>query len=212
MSSFEDLAVQRVQLTLASTFLKPGEEVSRPDLGSALKYYGKNGIIWLIFFVGVMALVALPYTLVPTSFDFAANATAYVSYEDALYFAWITGSTVGYGSLKDPCPRAHIPNACAEWEVMPSWLRPYVIAQLCLSISLLGGLVSHFSHLQGQRAAKLQQQRVLKIELTEGLISQLDRDGDGVDKLEFVIGMLSKVRPRDLTALRPVISPRFASK
>ena len=67
--------------------------------------------------------------------------------------SWITTSTVGYG----------VP---AGWYSESLWiLRPYIVVQLFVSISLLAGMLSHFSALYGARQAKLQQDRILSIEL-----------------------------------------------
>ena len=33
----------------------------------------------------------------------------------------------------------------------------------------------------------------MSIELTEDMINDMDRDGDGVDKLEFVVGLLTRL-------------------
>ena len=61
-----------------------------------------------------------------------ANAT--VDYSDALYFGWITATTVGYGFIDS-----------VDQATMPWWTRPYIILQLLVSTSVLAGCISHFS-------------------------------------------------------------------
>ena len=92
-------------------------------------------------------------------------------------------STIGYGATPDGVP--------ADPSLLPGWYRPFLTFQIVLSVSTLAGLVSHMSRLKGQRAAQLQQAELQRLRLTERLIEQFDRNGDGVDKLEFVVGMLS---------------------
>lgn len=88
---------------------------------------------------------------------------------------------MGYGSSPD------------DVSTIPPWFRPYVTAHVLLSTSLFGALLTFAASLRGARAASLRRQNIDGLELTEGLIGDLDRNGDGVDKLEFVIGMLAKL-------------------
>ena len=94
-----------------------------------------------------------------------------------------THRTIGYGASPDGGP--------ADPSLLPGWYRPFLTIQIVISVSMLTGLVSHVSKLQGQRAAQLKQAQLQQLSLTEDLIAQLDRNGDGVDRLEFVVGMLS---------------------
>lgn len=89
--------------------------------------------------------------------------------------------SVGYGASPD------------DISAIPDWFRPYVTAHVLLSTSLFGALISYAASLRGSRLASLRQQNIGQLKLTESLIAELDRNGDGVDKLEFVIGMLVKL-------------------
>ena len=200
VSSISDLAAQQVQLLLAKAVDKSlvDEEPARASLSSAFCYYGKRSLGCLLFFCALHAALALPYTqlhyqdeetaLQEQWWTFGGNDTAsqnistQVSFSAAVYFSWITATTVGYGFI-----------AGVDDDQRPAWLHPYLMVQLIVSVSALAGLTAHFSALASARRAKLRQQEVQRLELTEELIAQLDRDGDGVDKLEFVVGMLSRL-------------------
>ena len=72
-------------------------------------------------------------------------------------------------------------------------MRPYIAFHIMISGSLFAGLLSFMSSLTGARSAILKRNAIANLKLTEGLITELDRDGDGVDKLEFLIGMLAQL-------------------
>lgn len=60
-------------------------------------------------------------------------------------------------------------------------------------MSLLGSLISEISTLYSNRALQLKRAEMLKRRLDPELIKSLDTDGSGVDKCEFVVGMLIKL-------------------
>jgi len=54
-------------------------------------------------------------------------------------------------------------------------------------------VITDLDILRERRKRLLQRARLLKRKLDRDLITSLDRDGNGLDKLEFVIGMLTKL-------------------
>ena len=223
LAAIQSLGVQSVQLRLARTHgsaaARKGGKTSTADAPdavsssspstrspqSALRFYVSNLSAWLIVFSLIQFGCALPYWMLlvdPTGsrlsaaeLSAAANATfpglavpgAGVPYLEGLYFGWITALTIGYGSTPTGVP--------TELALQPAWYRPYLTFHILLSTSTLGGLISHISKLRGERAAQAQQAQLSKLELTDDLIAQLDRDGNGVDRLEFVIGKTHKFQP-----------------
>ena len=217
ISSVHAVAAQRMQLFLAKRLMRQSssnndEAATAVGMWGAVTFYLTNSIGWLLFFSAMQVALAIPYMYVPLDTDdweeevssgleidnglleaasgsgevLSSSVTVsseprYASFGDALYFSWITSTTVGYGiTFKHISP-------------LPSFVRPYIILHIILSISLLGGLLSHFSALSASRTAKMRQREVMSIELTEDMINDMDRDGDGVDKLEFVVGLLTRL-------------------
>lgn len=182
LAGLQHLAMQRFQLTVAS-----GAEVKAPT--------GTHWIIltWLCFFVSIQCICAIPYTLVPIDVaETAVNESSSFTllYGDAVYHGWVTASTVGYGVT----PLATV-----------AWFRLYVIFHLLLSTSMLAGLFGMLSGRKGRLEAEQQWADVLSIKLTEQLIDQLDRDGDGVDKIEFLVGMLAKLELAYWHDIKPLL-------
>jgi len=75
------------------------------------------------------------------------------------------------------------------------------IFHITFSVSLLGALISEIFKLMSDREEILKRAEMLKRRLNPELIKSLDKDGAGVDKTEFVVGMLVKlelVREQDV--------------
>ena len=102
--------------------------------------------------------------------------------------------SVGYGSSPDGVSK------------IPAWFRPYVAAHVILSTTLFAALVGFATTLRARRRATLIHQQIESTELTEELIQEFDRNGDGVDKLEFMIGMLAKMDLVYYHDLKPLLT------
>ena len=68
-------------------------------------------------------------------------------------------------------------------------------------MSLLGTLIGDISDVRNQRLTALKKVELLKGSLNIERMKSLDRDGDGVDKFEFVIGMLDKLEMIDMESV-----------
>ena len=92
----------------------------------------------------------------------------------ALYYAVITATTVGYGDVA-----IHTPTA-----------RMWASAHIFVSVSWLAALFGQIDKCSAFRRAHLARAVLLTRPLEASEVTSLDQDGEGVDKLEFVIGML----------------------
>ena len=70
---------------------------------------------------------------------------------------------------------------------------------------MLGSLISEIFSLQSKRADILKRAEMLKRRLDPDLITSLDKDGGGVDKTEFVVGMLVKLELVDQKDVEPYL-------
>ena len=147
---------------------------------AAIVYYAKGSALWIVVEVAFQLMCAYIYTLIPIDADAAPgaeNATHYyMNYGDAVYHGFVTASTVGYGVIQT-----------SSSDTARIWASVHIV----LSVVLFSTLLTQLARLHGSREAWLRKNAVLKVQLDEQLIQSLDRDGDGVDQLEFLIGMLS---------------------
>lgn len=131
-----------------------------------LIYYAKNLIAPLLVTIGGQNLWAIGY----------ARAEGW-EYGRAYYHCMTTFTTVGYGDVS----------------IQTDEGKMVAIFHILFSVSLLGSLISEVSTLYFNRALQLKRAEMLKKRLDPELIKSLDKDGSGVDKCEFVVGMLVKL-------------------
>ena len=89
----------------------------------------------------------------------------------------ITATTVGYGDVSISTPEARL----------------FAFFHILLSVSWLGASISQFGELKTVRQAQLTEFEMLQKQLDAKLIQSLDKDGLGVERVEFVVGMLSNL-------------------
>ncbi|KAL3919025.1 MAG: hypothetical protein SGPRY_005783 [Prymnesium sp.] len=133
---------------------------------SALTYYTKGCILWVASFFSL---------LLGSAAIFAALEPGW-GYGNAVYHCWVTATTVGYGwngLEEDPRQGTKV------------WAAVYIL----LSTTLLASTVGHTVTLQSTRKWQQRRKDLLNKQLDTDLIESLDKDGNGVDKLEFVVGM-----------------------
>lgn len=104
-----------------------------------------------------------------------------IDYGTACWHTWVVASTVGYGLVASSVP--------TESPSVAIWATIHII----LSISLFTSMAGRAASLVGTRAAQVKKRAILEGTLNEELLDNLDRDGNGVDRMEFVVGMLAQV-------------------
>ena len=95
-------------------------------------------------------------------------------YSDGFYHCMMTATTIGLGDIA--------PTSQAG--------RAWGIVQMLLSVALLGSLIGSILSGLERRVEANKKEELLKKQLDEEMIRSLDKDGNGVDKAEFVLGML----------------------
>jgi len=94
----------------------------------------------------------------------------------ALYHCLVTATTVGYGDV-----------------LVTKEARPFAVVHVGVSVALLGACIAEVPALWDIRNVQLRQLEILQRALDVEMIKALDRDGNGVDKLEFCIGILIEI-------------------
>lgn len=97
-----------------------------------------------------------------------------LGYWMAFWHCIVTATTVGFGDV-----------ALSEQAA-----RLWAFFHILLSVSWLAAFIARAQDLYNERVYELKQRALLEKRLDVHLIEALDKDGSGVDKLEFVIGML----------------------
>ena len=69
--------------------------------------------------------------------------------------------------------------------------RGFACVHVLLSVAMVGALISDIESVRAERLIAFKELRLLRRKLDADLIRSLDKDGDGVDKVEFVVGMLT---------------------
>ena len=130
---------------------------------------------WFVFWAQEMALIGI--IMLGAQLQSAAvlmNLEPGLSFGQSLYQCLITATTVGYGDV--------------DLTTQPA--RLWACVHILFSVTWLAALIGHVDSLQAARKSQLQRADLLRRQLDVAQITSLDHDGQGVDKLEFVVGML----------------------
>jgi hypothetical protein len=100
------------------------------------------------------------------------------TFETAFYLCIVTATTVGYGDIGVP----------DRWQP-----KLYASVHILFSVSSLAALLNTGQMLYSERKLQLRKADLLERRLDLNLIQSLDKDNNGLDKLEFVVGMLTKL-------------------
>ena len=155
-------------------------DVDYVEPASAFIYYARGYLFWIVILMCINLTSAAIYTLTDPS----------MGYANALYHCWVTATTVGYGDIGMQTQAA----------------RAWSCVNIAVSVGALGALIGKAQELFDSRRKQLQRVMLLKKKLDRNLICSLDKDGSGVDKLEFVIGMLVKLELVQWNDVEPFIA------
>lgn len=137
---------------------------------AAFVYYLKGVSSWLLLWICSQLLFAVGYIYVDPDGEW--------DFETAFYVCIVTASTVGYGDV------GVSDNAGPKL---------YASAHILYSVSSLAALLNTITDLYTERRVMLRKGMLLQRQLDLDLIQSLDKDNNGLDKLEFIVGMLTKL-------------------
>ena len=129
-----------------------------------LYYYSKNLIAPFICIVAIQCMFAQVFCAIE-GWDFGS----------AIYHCLVTMTTVGLGDVK----------------IASDGGRMWAFFHIAISVSILAASVRDVSELSKARQEALRKMDMVKGSLDVDLMMSLDKDGDGVNQFEFVIGMLT---------------------
>lgn len=98
-------------------------------------------------------------------------------FSESFYFCIVTSTSVGYG---DYGPASHTGKIFAIF---------YILA----SISLVAFSLTRFASAKIERDIQIKEKAMLEKKLDFTFIQEMDTDGNGVDKLEFLVGILTQL-------------------
>jgi hypothetical protein len=131
-----------------------------------LVYYGRNMLAPVLIFLTLQFLFSAIFISVESW-----------SYSVALYHCIITATTVGYGDISIETDAG----------------RGVAIAHILVSVSLLAAIVADIDSLREERRKNLLRGKQFVERVNVDNILSLDQDGQGVDRFEFVVGMLIRL-------------------
>jgi len=135
---------------------------------SSFVYYSKNLLAPLVVITLIQLLCALIFAAIEPNMFFG----------DALYHCIVTATTVGYGDVAIETDSGRI----------------FAFFHILVSVSLLAAIIGDIGQLAAEREAALKRLAMFESKLDVDMMASLDQDGNGVDKFEFVTGMLLKLK------------------
>jgi len=137
-----------------------------PD-GSSGVYYAKGLIAPLFFFMMLQLTFAALFLAFEDDWDYGRS----------VYHCFVTATTVGYGD---------VPIRTQEGKVIAT-------IHILLSVSLLAAMISDVDGLRQTRRNELKRGRQFLERINVENVLSLDVEGNGVDRFEFVVGMLIRM-------------------
>jgi len=130
----------------------------------AITYWSQELLPALVLVVATQLASALIFTRIVDGLDFGT----------AFYHCLITATTVGYGDVP-----------------LPTWqARLFASVHIVISVSWLAAVIGSIDTLREIRRGQVKRAALITNPPKREQIMALDHDGEGVDQLEFVIGMM----------------------
>eukprot|EP00966_Prymnesium_polylepis_P129516 2995097-Prymnesium_polylepis.1 len=124
-------------------------------------------------------MIAPLFLMMLSQLFFAAIFTQLESWSlwKAFYHCMVTATTVGYGDIK----------------IKTRDGKMWAIVHILWSVCAIGALLADLDKVRERRRTAIKRAKLLQRKLDTKLIVDLDKDGKGVDRFEFVIGMLTQL-------------------
>lgn len=98
-------------------------------------------------------------------------------YGSAVYHCFITATTVGFGDVT----------------IVTDGGKMWAFFHIFLSVALMATVITDVGELRSKRAQLLKRMLLMKASLDLEMMKSLDKDGKGVDRVEFVVGMMERL-------------------
>jgi len=134
------------------------------ETGNPYIYYLRELILYIGMFVGMQFVVGTVILYTEEHFSIG----------DAAWYCFITSTTVGYGDIN----------------VRSQAGRLYATFHIQLSVIWLAAIIGHIGSLYEKRQRLIRYEAMMKRRLDAKMIRNMDRDGNGVDRVEFLVGTL----------------------
>lgn len=135
----------------------------------ALIFYGRSLAAPFVCFIVLQIVCAAVFVAIEDDVN--------GDYGKALYHCLITATTVGYGDVSIRTDDGKI----------------FAVVHILLSVSLLAAILTNVDELRSKRRTQLKHGKMFLDRINVKNILSLDTDGLGVDRFEFVVGMLIRV-------------------
>lgn len=134
---------------------------------AAFRFWAQHLTCSFITFNMLQLASAAVFTLVQPDTEFLT----------ALYHCWVTATTVGYGDVS-----------------LQDGARILAFFHIALSVTWLAAFLARLDELRQFRRHQLARDELIARQLDQALLQDFDVDGQGVCKLEYVVGMLIQLR------------------
>jgi len=133
---------------------------------SAAIFWGQRMALWCVLALVLQLISAEIFTLLDSS----------LSYLDAFYHSFVTATTVGYGDVS----------------MSTESMKIFACIHIIISVTFLAALIGRVQDLAALRGSEVQRCAALTTEFTPEYLMPMDKDGLGIDQVEFIVGMLGR--------------------
>ena len=154
--------LRMIDIILGSNLNRDSDDQNEPT--GFFLFYLKGTAVGLIYFVVFQCIVASIITYIDP----------HISTSDVWWYCFVTATTVGYGDVN----------------VKSQMGRLLATLHIILSVIWLAAIIGHVKSLNDRRARQMRHVEMLKRKLDHSILETMDRDGQGVDRIEFVVETL----------------------
>jgi len=133
---------------------------------SAAIFWGQRMALWLVCALVLQFISAAIYVSIDSS----------LTYFQAFYHSFVTATTVGYGDVK----------------MGTEAVKLFASLHIIISVTFLAALIGRVQDLSALRGSELRRLAALTTDFTVENLIAMDQDGHGIDKVEFIVGMLGQ--------------------